>query len=237
MKNVNGVLILIGVIVLGYLGLITMRPSLRSMSPMEVLQVLLGDSKDSLHDEKFQSFKAPDLHYKISFPGTPSELNAFNGWLHPTVVPLPCYFMADRDVGFFVSEIAINNSDAPGRTEIVNIDRSLSGQAVGNNESVAASSQSGMIMAIQEFLDTQSQDMVKNAGATLFSKMPSASGGGRYPGRSIEGSAKAPGTRYRLQVFYDADNKRLFAISVSGKPDEIHRKQANQFLGSFQILP
>ncbi len=44
-------LIFIGVLVLGYLGLIVARPSLREMSPMEVVQSLLGDTKDSLRKE------------------------------------------------------------------------------------------------------------------------------------------------------------------------------------------
>ncbi len=237
MKSANAVLILIGLLVLGYLGLIASRPSLRNMNPMEVLQVLLGDTKDSLRNEKFVSFKAPDLHYKVSFPGTPSELNYFNVWLHPTIVPLPAYFMADQDLGFFVSEVAINNSEAPGRTTAPDLDRPLLGQTGGNNEMVAASSQSDILTQIQEFLTVQSETMVRNAGATLFSKMPASAGGGRYFGRAVEGSAKAPGTRYRLQVFYDQQNKRLFAICVLGKPDAIQSKQANQFLGSFQIIP
>ncbi len=238
MKSANAVLILIGVLVLGYLGLVASRPSLRNMSPMEVLQVLLGDTKDSLRNEKFVSFKAPDMHYKVSFPGTPSELNIYNMWLHPTIVPLPCYYMADRDIGFYVSEKTVDNAEAPGRTVMPNFERPLIGsEGGGNNEIVAQSGQSDMLMQIQEFLNLQSETMVKNAGATLFSKMPAASGGGRYMGRSVEGSAKAPGTRYRLQVFYDQQNKRLFAICVLGKPEELHSKQANQFLGSLQILP
>jgi hypothetical protein len=144
--------------------------------------------------------------------------------------------MADRDLGFYVTEIAISNSEAPGRTSLPSLDRSLMGQGGGNNEMVAQGG-GDLIMQIQEFLTTQSEAMVHNAGATLFAKMPASSGGGRYFGRALEGSAKTPGTRYRLQVFYDQQNKRLFAISVQGKPDEIQSKQANQFLGSLQILP
>jgi hypothetical protein len=237
MKNANAVLILIGVLVLGYLGLIVARPSLRNMSPMEVMQTLLGDTKDSLRKEKFVSFTAPDSHFKVAFPGTPSELNVYNMWLHPTLVPLPGYFMADRDLGFYVSETAISNSDAPGRTSMVGLDRPLMGQDGGNNEMIAQSGQGDIITQIQEFLNAQSETMVRNAGATLFAKMPASNGGGRYFGRAVEGSAKAPGTRYRLQVFYDQQNKRLFAICVMGKPDEIQSKQANQFLNSLQILP
>lgn len=237
MKSANAVLILIGLLVLGYLGLIATRPSLREMNPMEVLQVLLGETKDSLRKEKFVSFKAPDGHYKVSFPGTPSELNVYNGWLHPTVVPLPCYFMADRDLGFYIAEIPVSNSDAPGRTAVVGLDRSLLGTSGGNNEMVAQSSSGDIISQIQEFLIQQSESMVKNGGGTLFTKMPASSGGGRYFGRALEGSAKDPGTRYRLQVFYDQQNKRLFAIAVVGKADEIQSLQANQFLGSLQILP
>ena len=237
MKSANALLILIGVLVLGYFGLIASRPSLRNMNPMEVMQALLGDTKDSLRKEKFVTFKAPDLHYKVSFPGAPSELNFFNAWLHDSIVPLPCYFMADNDLGFFINETQISNSDAPGRTALPAIDRPLMGQATGNNESVAQSGQQDVLMQIQDFLGTQSETMVKNAGATLFAKMPASSGGGRYWGRAIEGSTKKPGVRYRLQVFYDEPNKRLFAISVVGKPDEIQSLRANQFLGSLQILP
>ncbi len=237
MKSANALLILIGVIVLSYLGLLAAKPSLRNMSPMEVLQVLLGDTKDSLRNEKFVSFKAPDMHYKVAFPGLPSQLNVYNAWLHEAIVPTPCYFMADKELGFYVSETQISNSEAPGRTIVAASDRALEGQSGGNNDVIAQSAQTDVLMQIQEFLNSQSESMVRNAGATLFAKMPASSGGGRYFGRSVEGSAKAAGTRYRLQVFYDQQNKRLFAISVVGKPDEIQSRQANQFLNSLQILP
>jgi len=237
MKSANALLILIGVLVVGYFGLIASRPSLRNMNPMEVMQALLGDTKDSLRNEKYVPFKAPDLHYRVSFPGTPSELNVFNGWLHDSIVPMPCYFMADNDLGFFINETQISNADAPGRTSMPVIDRPLMGQAVGNNESVAQSGQQDQLMQIQEFLAARSDEMVKNSGATLFAKMPASSGGGRYWGRALEGSTKKTGVRYRLQVFYDEPNKRLFAISVVGKPDEIQSQRANKFLGSLQILP
>ncbi|HIA53481.1 MAG TPA: hypothetical protein EYN91_15560 [Candidatus Melainabacteria bacterium] len=237
MKSANAVLILIGVLVLGYLGLIASRPSLREMSPMEVLQTLLGDTKDSLRKEKFVSFKPAEGHYKVSFPGTPDELNLYNSWLHPAVIPLPGWFMADRNLGFYVSEVAIDNSDAPGRISAAAVDRPLMDPSGGNNEMVSQNSSNNILMEIQEFLDRQAETIVRNAGATLFSKVPAAAGGGRYFGRSIEGSAKTPGQRYRLQIFYDSDNHRLFAIGVSGKPEEIHCPQANQFLGSLQILP
>lgn len=238
MKNANSVLILIGVMVLGYLGLIVAKPELRSMSPMEVLQVLLGDTKDSLSKEKFSSFKAADSHFKVAFPGTPSEINFYNSWLHPTIIPLPGWFMADRDVGFFVSETQISNSDAPGRmaSAAAALERPLMGQG-GNNEMVAQSNFTDILTEIQDFLTAQSDAMVKNAGASFFIKTPISSGGGRYFGRNLEGSAKAPGTRYRLQVFYDQQNKRLFAICVIGKPDAIQSRQASQFLNSLQILP
>lgn len=237
MKSANALLVLIGVIVLSYLGLLAAKPSLRNLSPTEVLQVLLGDTKDSLRNEKFVSFKGPDTHYKVSFPGVPSQLNVYNAWLHQTVVPIPCYFMADKDLGFYVTEIQVSNSEAPGRTIVASPERALEGQSGGNNEVVAQSAQTDVLMQIQEFLESQSEGMVRNAGATLFAKMPAASGGGRYFGRSLEGSAKTPGTRYRLQVFYDQQNKRLFAIGVVGKPDEIQSRQANQFLNSLEILP
>lgn len=237
MKSANAVLILIGVLVLGYLGLIASRPSLREMSPMEVLQTLLGDTKDSLRKEKFVQFKPPEGHYKVSFPGTPDELNIYNSWLHPAVIPLPGWFMADRNLGFYVAEVAIDNSDVPGRTLAPALDRPLMGTSGGNNEMVGQSASNNLLMEIQEFLDRQAESIVRNAGATLFSKAPAAAGGGRYFGRSVEGSAKTPGQRYRLQIFYDADNHRLFAIGVAGKPEEIHCLQANQFLGSLQILP
>ncbi|MBX9949886.1 MAG: hypothetical protein K2Y39_12030 [Candidatus Obscuribacterales bacterium] len=237
MKNANAVLILIGVLVLGYLGLVATRPSLREMSPMEVLQTLLGDTKESLRKEKFVSFKPAEGHFKVSFPGTPDELNIYNSWLHPAVIPLPGWFMADRELGFYVAEVAIDNADAPGRTSAPALDRPLMGTSGGNNEMVAQSAPNNVLMEIQEFLDRQAESIVRNAGATLFSKAPAAAGGGRYFGRSVEGSSKTPGQRYRLQIFYDSDKHRLFAIGVAGKPDVIHCPQANQFIGSLQILP
>lgn len=239
MKSANAVLVLIGLLVLGYLGLIAARPSLREMSPMEVVQTLLGDTKDSLRKEKFVSFKPSEGHFKVSFPGTPDELNLYNSWLHPSVIPLPGWFLADRELGFYVAEVLIDNSEAPGRisSAAATLDRPLMGSSGGNNEMVASNASNNILMEIQEFLDRQAETMVRNAGATLFTKSPAAAGGGRYFGRNVEGSAKTPGQRYRLQIFYDSDNHRLFAISVSGKPDLIHSPQANQFLGSLQILP
>jgi hypothetical protein len=239
MKSANAVLIFIGVLVLGYLGLIVARPSLREMSPMEVVQSLLGDTKDSLRKEKFVSFKPAEGHFKVSFPGNPDELNLYNSWLHPAVIPLPGWFLADRELGFYVAEVPIDNSEAPGRIAAATaaLERPMAGSSGGNNEMVASNSSNNILMEIQEFLDRQAETMVRNAGATLFSKAPAAAGGGRYFGRSVEGSAKTAGQRYRLQIFYDSDNRRLFAISVSGKPELIHSPQANQFFGSLQILP
>ena len=239
MKSSNSVLILIGIVALGYLGLLVFRPEFRTMSPIEVFQILLGDTKDSLSKEKFSTFKAADAHFKVAFPGTPSEINIYNSWLHPTLIPLPGWFMADREMGFFVSETQIANSDAPGRMSAAAaaVDRPLMGQGGGNNEMVAQSNFTDVLTEIQEFLTAQSDAMVKNAGASFFVKTPASSGGGRYFGRNLEGSAKAPGTRYRLQVFYDQQNKRLFAICVQGKPEAIQSRQASQFLNSLQILP
>ena len=237
MRNLTALLVFVAVIMCAWFGLLAARPSLRNMSATEVIQVLLGDTKDSLRKEKMVSFSPPDFHYRISFPGTPSELNTFNMWLHQTILPVPCYFMADKDLGFYASETQIGNEEAPGRTVVDASDRPLMGQPTGNNEAISQNAQYSVLVQIQEFLDAKCSAIVTGSGATLFSKIPAASGGGRYPGRIVEGTSKTPNIKYRLNVFYDQDNKRLFAVCVVGKPEEVQSKQANSFLQSLDIHP
>ncbi len=213
----------------------------------EFLSVITG-SNHSLEKEQLVAFVPPKGNFRVSFPGKPGVLNTNNAWLRQSPLPLPHFFVADQDLGYYASTWAENVSaptlstsqtpkENPESTAL-SFAVAQSGQSSGpsgNNDLVTQSLDNVDPIAIQNFLDSQCESIVSKSGGVISAKTPLSLRGGAYPGRAAEGTFGNTKNAFRLHLFLDQQNKRMFCVCVVGKAKRVSSAQATRFLDSLDV--
>jgi hypothetical protein len=244
----RGLIVILVLLAVGAGALYALVPGVRTHDMRDALAALAGEGKvESLAHEPLVMFVPEQQHFKIAFPGKPIQLNDNNSWLHQTVLRLPCYMVADKEVSFYASERQLDSYErltssidrkslpAPGFT-LAHTEQSPNAQ--GNNELVKQSSTADNdVMKVQRLLDTQCEQLVASSLGTVKEKYPADLGGGMFPGRMVSGTMTTTDNKFRLAVYYDPQKNRLFSTAVVGAPARVDSSQANQFFKSMSIWP
>jgi hypothetical protein len=227
-----------------------LRPGADKSKVFEFLSVLTGSSH-SVEKEQLIAFVPPKGNFRVSFPGKPGILDNNNAWLHRSPLPLPHFFVADQDLGYYASSWAENIAASTlnlNSTQIPKVNteefaltfataqsqsRGRSGQS--NNDLVAGSVDTIDPIEIQKFLDSQCDSIAGKFGGVVSSKTPLSLRGGAYPGRVAEGTFGNSKDVFRLRLYLDQQNKRMFCVCVVGKPKRVFSAQATRFLDSLDV--
>jgi hypothetical protein len=212
---------------------------------------MLGGSVDavSLHGKTPEPFAPPGCHCKASFPVKP-HVAGFGQQLFTNVLsPGSTYVNADKEITYYLSEIAIPATDlVPSALTVWNSSKlnstfsekpigvfgSVTNPPQGNNELAQTNSSQSDAIRTQNVLDHFAQDWTKSKDATLETKIPIALGGGRFNGREIKGHLR-DGKHFWLRLFCDFANTRMTIIGVVGKGERVRSSDSSRFIDSLEM--
>ncbi len=245
----RAILFLLFVSALVLLYCFVLRPGADKSKIFEFLSVITGSSH-SLEKEQLVAFVPPKGNFRVSFPGQPGVLNNNNAWLRQSPLPLPHFFLADQDLGYYASTWAENISAPTLSTSQLPKENpesvalgfvvAQSGQSRGpsgqsNNDLITHNLDNIDPIEIQNFLDSQCESLVSKSGGVISRKTALSLRGGAYPGRAAEGTFGNTKNAFRLRLFLDQQNKRMFCVCVVGKPKRVSSEQATRFLDSLDV--
>ncbi|HEY9676988.1 MAG TPA: hypothetical protein V6C76_03225 [Drouetiella sp.] len=194
---------------------------------------------ESLEKRALTPFAPPKSAYKISFPtaSKPDELSELMQYTRQSPLPCPQYFVADKEVAYYATSYPTPMDTVTpmsnGRKNYAVVASSVVNgniPTVGENSAIIYDP-----TTVQNFLESKCEGILSKCHATATLKAPVSVGGGRYPGRIIEGQFTDTGNAFRMKFYLDQQNKRIYAVAVVGDKKRVFSAQANKFLNSMEI--
>lgn len=164
-------------------------------------------SKTSLKGKKFEPFTAKGLHFKVNMPGTPNDKSSTSMVTGGKSNRFVC---EDDEIAYGVSEDPL-----PG----------LSASRLSNP------------LALQGGLDGACSGAVKGIKGTETKRLSVVLGGGRFPGREIEGTVTEPAKgKFRYRFYIDPQTARMYSVGVVGIPSRVDAPEVDSFLSSLTLF-
>jgi hypothetical protein len=164
-------------------------------------------SKPSLQGKAFTPFTVKGLHFKVSMPGEPVDQSTTNMMSGGKSNRYVC---EDSEIAFGVSEDTIPM---------------LAGANLSNP------------LTMQKGLDGACSGAVKGVKGTEAKRTSVVLGGGRFPGREIEGTVTEPMKgKFRYRIYLDPTRARLYTVGVVGFPGRVDAPEVESFLSSVTLF-